>query len=81
MLEYVQFDDSFALVETTVPAGLAGRTLLESGIRNDHGVNVVGVKQPGGSFAHPRPDTVLGTGSLLLVAGEVDTVERFAALD
>jgi len=81
MLEYVQFDDSFALVETTVPAGLAGRTLLESGIRNDHGVNVVGVKQPGGSFTHPEPDTVLGAGSLLLVAGEVATVERFAALD
>lgn len=50
MLEYVQFDDSFALVETRVPAALVGRTLLDSGIHGDHGVNVVGVKQPGGSF-------------------------------
>ncbi len=80
MLEYVQFDDSFALVETRVPAALVGRTLLDSGIRGDHGVNVVGVKQPGGSFTHPRPDSVLSPGCLLLVAGEVASVERFAAL-
>ena len=42
--------------------------------------NVVGVKQPGGSFTHPRPDSVLSPGCLLLVAGEVASVERFAAL-
>lgn len=81
MLEYVQFGDDFALVETNVPQELVGRTLLDSGIRNDHGVNVVAVKHAEGSFTHPRPDTVLSPGSLLLVAGEVDSVERFAALD
>jgi trk system potassium uptake protein TrkA len=81
MLEYVQFGDDFALVETRVPRHLVGRTLLDSGIRNDHAVNVVAVKHAEGSFTHPRPDTLLSPGSLLLVAGEVDSVERFAALD
>lgn len=81
MLEYVQIDESFALVETRVPASLTGRTLLESGIRNDHRVNVVAIKQPGSTFTHPMPDTLLEPGSLLLVAGDPVNVERFASLD
>lgn len=81
MLEYVQIDENFALVETRVPRHLEGRTLLESGIRNDHGVNVVAVKHLGSTFTHPSPRTVLEAGSLVLVAGDVANVERFAALD
>jgi trk system potassium uptake protein TrkA len=81
MLEYVQIDEAFALVETRVPRHLEGRSLLDSGIRSEHGVNVVAVKSPGSGFAHPSPGTVLEPGSLLLVAGEIANVERFAALD
>lgn len=81
MLEYVQIDESFALVETRVPRHLEGRTLLDSGIRNDHGVNVVAVKHLGGRFTDPSPQTVLEPGSLVLVAGDPINVERFASLD
>lgn len=81
MLEYVQFDGDFALVETRVPSHLAGRTLVDSGIRDDHGVSVVAVRPPGATFRHPGPDTVLVPGCTLLVAGDSHDVERFAALD
>lgn len=81
MLEYVQIDESFALVETRVPRQLEGRTLLDSGIRNDHGVNVVAVKHLGGRFIDPSPQTVLEPGCLVLVAGDPVNVERFASLD
>ena len=81
MLEYVQIDESFALVETRVPRQLEGRTLLDSGIRKDHGVNVVAVKHLGGRFTDPSPQTVLEPGSLVLVAGDPINVERFASLD
>lgn len=79
MLEYIQIDENFALVETTVPERFAGRTLIESGIRAEFGVNVVSVKAEGGSFLHTAADTRLGPNDLLLVAGEVSDVERFAA--
>lgn len=79
MLEYIQIDEAFALIETTVPARYAGRTLIESGIRQDFEVNVVGVKPEGGSFRHTAAETRLGPNDLLLVAGEVRAVERFAA--
>lgn len=81
MLEYVQIDDSFALVETRVPRSLEGRALLDSGIRAAHNVNVIAVKPPSGAFTHATPDTVLERGSLMLVAGDTDHVERFASLD
>lgn len=81
MLEYVQIDDSFALVETRVPRSLEGRALLDSGIRAKHSVNVVAVKPPTGAFTHAAPDTVLERGALLLVAGDPVHVERFASLD
>ncbi len=81
MLEYVQIDESFALVETRLPRRFEGRTLLESGIRDAHGVNVVAIKHLGDTFTHPGPDTVLTPGSLVLVAGDVRNVERFALLE
>lgn len=81
MIEYVQFDSGFSLVETAVPDYLAGRTLVESGIRDRHAVNVVAVRRPGDTLRHPGPDTVLTPGCTLLVAGDPGDVERFAALD
>lgn len=79
MLDYIQIDEGFALVETNVPERLAGMTLVESDLRRNFGVNVVGVKPDDGSFAHASPTTTLRAGDVLLVAGDVRDVERFAA--
>lgn len=79
MLEYIQIDEDFALVETSVPARFVGRTLLEADIRRAYGVTVVSIKPAGSSFAHTTAHTRLGQDDLLLVAGEVRAVERFAA--
>jgi trk system potassium uptake protein len=79
MLEYVQIDEGFALVETSVPQQFVGRSLVESGIRREFNVNVVGVKPPSGVFTHAQPDTRLVEGAVLLVAGQTRAVERFAA--
>lgn len=79
MLEYIQIDEDFALVETSVPARFVGCTLLEADIRRQFGVTVVSIKPAGASFAHTTADTRLGADDLLLVAGQVAAVERFAA--
>jgi trk system potassium uptake protein len=79
MIEYFEIDEKFKLVETRVPSRYIGHSLKDSGIRAEYGVNVVGVKQPHGSFTHTNADTVLGADDLLLVAGDIADVERFAA--
>lgn len=76
MLDYIDIDDDFALVETGVPEHLAGKTLAEAQIRARYGVTVVALKPEDGLFSYTAPDTVLG--GTLLVAGSKRDVERFA---
>src|SRR5512135_478514 len=55
MVDYIEFDDGFALVETRPPAELVGRTLGEAGVRRRYGVTVVCVKRRGEERASPTP--------------------------
>ena len=80
MVDYVELDESFALVETVAPQALVGRTLGESRVRHTHGVTVVCIKPVGGSFTYATADTRVAEGDLLVVAGESDRAERFAGL-
>lgn len=80
VIDYYELDDGFVLAELETPPSLVGKSLAESGIRNDYGVTVVCVKPQGGRFTYAEYDTVLGAGDLMLVAGEVDACERFAGL-
>jgi trk system potassium uptake protein TrkA len=78
MLEYLELDAGFALVETEVPAEFHGKTLMEASIRARYGVTIVCIKPAGQSFTYATPDTLIGAGDLVLVAGDDDDVEAFA---
>ncbi|WP_244486893.1 TrkA family potassium uptake protein [Aurantimonas sp. Leaf443] len=81
MIDFIEFDDGFAIVKTRAPRESHNRTLAESALRSRHGVTVVGVKRPNADFDYARPETVVHPGDLLIVSGPTDAVERFAALD
>lgn len=78
-LNYIEFEDGFALVETTPPREYVGQTLGQAGIRRTHGVTVVCVKRRGEDFSHATAETVIGADDLLIVAGRTELAERFAA--
>jgi len=78
-LNYIEFEDGYALVETKPPRKYVGKTLGEAGIRSDHGVTVVSIKRHGQDFSHATADTVLEADDLLIVAGKSHLAERFAA--
>jgi trk system potassium uptake protein TrkA len=80
MIEFVQLDEGFALVELKPPKQIVGRTLSESQVRARHGITVVCIKPEGGSFTYATPETVPGPDDILVVAGETDRVEGFANL-
>lgn len=79
LVNYIEFDDGFALVETAAPERYVGKTLREAHIRSEHGVTVVCVKRPGQDFTYATPETRIEAGDLLIVAGETRHAERFAA--
>jgi trk system potassium uptake protein len=79
MIDFIEFDDGFAIVKTRAPADAVGRTLADSALRTRYGVTVVGVKQTGQDFTYARPETVVPPNATLIVAGTIDQVERFSA--
>lgn len=79
LLDYIEFDDDFAIVKMYPPRETQGFTLGESDIRSKYGVTVVGVKSPGEDFTYARPETTVSSRDLLIVSGHVDLIERFAA--
>ena len=80
MIDYIEFDDGFAMVKTTAPEFALGKSLGSSGIRDSHGVTVVAVKHRGGGFTYATAETVLQPGDTVIVSGAVRDAERFADL-
>jgi len=80
MIDFIEFDDGFAIVKTRAPAEAVGRTLEESALRSRHGITIVGVKRRGADFTYARPETRVEAGDLLIVSGPTKLVEAFAAL-
>lgn len=78
MLDYVEIEDGFSLVKTGVPRKLTGRPLGDTGVRQEYGITVVSVKQPGQPFTYATQDTVLNEGDRIVVAGRSEDLERFA---
>ncbi|MGZ5417138.1 MAG: potassium channel family protein [Nocardioides sp.] len=80
MLDYIEFDDGFAIVKTRPPHSLLGLPLGESRPRSKYGITIVGVKRTGEDFTHATPDTVVEDGDLIIVSGPQNKVERFSEL-
>ncbi len=78
MIDWIQLDDDFALVETTAPADMVGRTIGDSGARQRHGVTIVCIKPVGRTFTYATAETVVREGDVLLVAAEAKVAEDFA---
>jgi trk system potassium uptake protein TrkA len=80
MIEFVQLDEGFALIELKPPKQVVGRSLGDAQVRSRYGVTVVCIKPESGSFTYATPDTVPGPNDILVVAGETGRVEGFANL-
>ncbi|ABD24846.1 TrkA-N [Novosphingobium aromaticivorans DSM 12444] len=79
MMDFVELDNDFAMVKTRTPGELVGLTLEQAQVRQRHGVTIVGVKRPNEIFTYAQATTTLAEGDLLIILGEVERVERFAA--
>lgn len=80
LLDYIEFDDGYAIAKAVPPRQILGMTLGESNVRQKYHVTIVGVKSRGSGFTHATPDTVVDSGDLVIVSGQRDDVEAFAEL-
>lgn len=80
MLDYIEFDDGYAIVKTLPPPSIFGLPLGESRVRSRYGVTIVGIKRAGEDFTHATPESVVEEGDLIIVSGPETGVERFSNL-
>jgi len=81
MIDFIRFDDDFALVKMYPPKPIRGKSLTESGVRTKYNITVVGVKSPGKPFTYATEETVVTNHDLIIVSGSNDDIERFASLE
>ncbi len=80
LLDYIEFDDGYAIVKMRPPREILDRTLADVHLRQRWGVTIVGVKREGEDFTHAVPDTIVHEGDLIIVSGSRRKVEAFADL-
>jgi trk system potassium uptake protein TrkA len=77
MLDYVEIDKNFAMIQTTPSREFVGVPLGETRLRNKYGVTVVAVKSQGEDFTYATADTVLTYDDTIAVVGKTEDIERF----
>lgn len=80
ILNFIEFEDDYALVKTRAPEEAVNKTLADSALRAKYGITVVSIKRPGEEFTYATADTTVYGGDILIVAGRTNDVEAFANL-
>lgn len=79
LIDFIEFDDGFAIAKIHAPALTHSKTLIQSRVREEFGVTVVGVKRTNTDFQHATPETYIQSGDLLIVSGPTRKIELFAS--
>jgi trk system potassium uptake protein TrkA len=79
VIDFIEFEDNFAIVKTAAPAEAVGKALGESALRSKYGVTIVGVKRSGEPFTYATAETMVEEGDFLIVAGQTRACELFAS--
>lgn len=80
LLDFIAFDDEFAIARLAAPEPIVGLPLVTSACRKKYDVTVVGVKRKGEAFIHAVPDTIIFPDDELVVSGKIKDLERFSAI-
>ncbi len=79
-MDYFELPEKHRMIELDTPAGLAGRTVAESGIRTRFGVSVLAVKRRSREGLErrfvPGPEDRFQAGDVLIVLGTDDAIEK-----
>jgi len=72
-------DEGLLVEELVIPEGsaLVGQSLVESNLKPEYGVTIIGIKQQGQKMnVNPEQATLLGAGDILVLVGHTEHLER-----
>lgn len=79
VLELMQLDDDYQIVEILLPAKWANNTLIGLNIRRRYGISILAVHRDNGYIVSPSADLQLQEGDTLLVLGRTEDIENLDA--
>jgi trk system potassium uptake protein len=81
LLDWVELDPQWVFAKTKPPREIVGVPLGETALRKKHRITVVSVKpELKAAYTHADYGTVLTYGSVIVIAGRPDDVEKFVDL-
>jgi len=78
--KFVLVAEGLELFQVTVPPRLAGRSIIESSIRENTGCSVVAIRTGRGMEVVPSPTTTLAVDSEIILIGTAEAEQRFLDL-
>jgi trk system potassium uptake protein TrkA len=78
MMDFIEFDDGFAIAKIRAPQSTHNKILFDSRVREKYGVTVVGIKRAQTDFHHAVAETQILPGDLLIVSGPTRKIQQFA---
>lgn len=76
ILDYIELDEEYAIFELAIPSAWNGKSILELDIRKKYSINVLGIRENGRLNMRISPDTMLGSGTSILVLGREKAVHK-----
>lgn len=74
--EAIEVSEEYSIVDMAVPAGWAGKTLLQIDIRSRYGVSVIGIRGREETSINPPADYTLLPEDILIVLGHNTEIQR-----
>ena len=76
ILDYIEVEGDYSIYELSMPPHWVGKTVAQIDIRRKHGINILGVRSNGKLDLNVMPDTLLSSGSSILVLGPDDALQK-----
>ncbi len=77
ILDYIELDETHAILEVPVPKAWHGKTVGQIDIRKKYDINIMALKKNGRMNLSINPDTVMSEGATMLVLGEYKTMQKY----
>jgi trk system potassium uptake protein TrkA len=77
ILDYIELDETHAILEVPVPKVWVGKTVGQIDIRKKYNINIMALKKNGRMLLSITPDTVMTEGATMLVLGEYKTMQKY----
>ncbi|MCR4594799.1 MAG: TrkA family potassium uptake protein [Clostridiales bacterium] len=77
LLDYFVLDDEYGIFEVKVPDEWVGKTIVESGARRKHNMNILGIKRNDKLDAEVGFDTVFAEGDQVVILGNIKKMVKY----